>query len=206
MGLRAGEGTRPDQLHLIAHDPAKFEAFYREHVEAVQRFVARRVADPHLAGDLTADIFMAAIDAAGGYRANRGVPRAWLFGIARNVVHAEFRRSGREDRASARIRGSRLLDADDVTRIQERIDAERQSRALYAALDELSEPERAIFELHALDDLAPGEAAAVLGIHPITARVRLHRARVALRARLAEDPVPSGSVCPTAAPRIRGQA
>ena len=33
----------------IAHDPDVFEAFYREHVDAVQRFVARRIADPHLA-------------------------------------------------------------------------------------------------------------------------------------------------------------
>ena len=30
---------RPDELPRIAHDPATFETFYREHVEAVQRFV-----------------------------------------------------------------------------------------------------------------------------------------------------------------------
>ena len=43
------------QLTAIATDPEALEAFYREHVEAVQRFVARRVSDPHLAADLTAD-------------------------------------------------------------------------------------------------------------------------------------------------------
>jgi len=36
----------PDELCRIEHDPDAFEAFYREHVEGVQRFVARRVADP----------------------------------------------------------------------------------------------------------------------------------------------------------------
>jgi hypothetical protein len=55
---------RPDELSRIAHDPAIFEAFYREHVGAVQRFVVRRVADPHRAADLTAQVFVAAIDAA----------------------------------------------------------------------------------------------------------------------------------------------
>lgn len=52
----------------IGIDPDALEAFYREHVAAVQRFVARRVADPERAADLTADIFLAALDAAGSYR------------------------------------------------------------------------------------------------------------------------------------------
>src|SRR6266508_4620242 len=40
----------------IASDPDAFERFYREHVEAVQRFVARRVDEQYLAADLTADV------------------------------------------------------------------------------------------------------------------------------------------------------
>ena len=55
----------PD-LRRIAESPDAFEAFYREHLDAIHRFVARRVADPHHASDLVADIFLAAIDAAGG--------------------------------------------------------------------------------------------------------------------------------------------
>jgi RNA polymerase sigma-70 factor (ECF subfamily) len=166
---------RPHELPLIAGDPAVFEAFYRDNVEAVQGFVARRIADPHLAADLTAEVFLAAIDAAPTYRSGRGAPGAWLFGIARNVVNAEYRRAGREQRANARVVGHRLLDPDDITRMQERIDAAARSRELYSALD----------------DLTPRQAAAVLGIHPVTARVRLHRARVALRRQLfQEDPQP----------------
>lgn len=178
---------RPHELPQIAHDPALFEAFYRDNVEAVQGFVARRVADPHLAADLTAEVFLAAIEAAPSYRSGRGVPRAWLFGIARNVVNAEHRRAGRERRANARVLGHRLLDADDVARMQERIDAAARARDLHAALDQLPDGERAVFELSALDDLSPRQAAAVLGIHPVTARVRLHRARVALRRQLFQE-------------------
>jgi RNA polymerase sigma factor (sigma-70 family) len=178
---------RPDELPRIAHDPATFEAFYREHVEAVQRFVARRVADPHLAADLTAEVFLAAIDAAPSYRAGRGMPTAWLFGIARNVVSAEHRRAARERRAHSRVQGHRLLDADDIARMQERIDAGARARELHAALAALPEAERAVFELTALDDLTPRQAAAALGIRPVTARVRLHRARASLRTRLSDD-------------------
>jgi RNA polymerase sigma factor (sigma-70 family) len=178
---------RPDELPRIAHDPATLEAFYRDHVEAVQRFVARRVDDPRLAADLTAEVFLAAIDAAPSYRTARGVPEAWLFGIARIVVAAERRRAGRERRAHADLEGRRLLDDDDIARMQERIDAEARSRELHAALAGLSESERAVFELTALDGLTPAEAAATLRIRAVTARVRLHRARAALRRRLAED-------------------
>ena len=173
-------------MRQIAHDPAAFEAFYREHVETVQRFVARRVSDPHLVADLTAEVFLAAIDAAPSYRAARGVPRAWLFGIARNVVANEFRRAGRERRAHERIDARRLLDSDDIARMQDRIDAGARARELYAALDALPAGERAVFELTALDELTPRQAAAALGIRPVTARVRLHRARAALRAELFE--------------------
>ena len=53
-------------------EPDALEAFYRDHVEAVQRFVARRVSDPHLAADLTADVFLAAIDSAASYDSRGG--------------------------------------------------------------------------------------------------------------------------------------
>jgi RNA polymerase sigma-70 factor (ECF subfamily) len=161
----------------IDADPDAFESFYRAHLETVRRFVARRVSDPHLAADLTADIFLAAVDAAGSYRPDRGAPSAWLTGIARNVVAAEFREQAQRTRLHRRISGRRLLDPDSLGRIEERIDAERETRRLYAALAELKEHDRALIELVAVDGLSVGEAAAVLGVKPATARVRLHRSR-----------------------------
>jgi RNA polymerase sigma factor (sigma-70 family) len=183
----------PGDLRAIATDPDAFEAFYREHVEAVQRFVARRVDDRERAADLTAEIFLVAIAAAGGYRAGRGTPIAWLFGVARNVVADDRRRRGRELRATGEIVGRRLLDDDDLVRLEERLDAAARSRALYAALDTLPEPERAVLELVAVDDLPVAQAAAALGIRPVTARVRLHRARRTLRAQLAPDDIPASA-------------
>jgi RNA polymerase sigma factor (sigma-70 family) len=169
----------------IARDPDAFEAFYREHVEAVQRFVARRVDDPHRAADLTADVFLAVVDSAHTYRPSRGEPVAWLYGVARNVVAADLRRNARELRAARRIPAGRsLVDADDLARLHERIDAEAQARELYDAMDRLSEGERAVLELVALDGLTAGEAARALGIGQVAARVRLYRARQLLQSRL----------------------
>jgi RNA polymerase sigma factor (sigma-70 family) len=164
-------------VRTIAADPEAFEAFYREHLPAIRRFVARRVSDPHLAADLTADVFLAAIDTASSYKPDRGVPAAWLHGIARHVVAAEVRRQVTERRAVRRVAARRLLDPDSLARIEERIDAERELRNLYAAIADLPDRDRALLELVAIDGLDLTDAAAALGIKPGTARVRLHRAR-----------------------------
>jgi RNA polymerase sigma factor (sigma-70 family) len=168
----------------IGTDPDALEAFYREHVAAVQRFVARRVADPERAADLTADIFLAALDAAGSYRPARGAPVAWLFGIARHVVADDARHRARELRAVSRLGGRRPLQPDALARARERIDAEREARRLYAALHRLPAGQRAVFELVALDGLDLQEAARALGLQPVTARVRLHRARRTMQTQL----------------------
>jgi RNA polymerase sigma-70 factor (ECF subfamily) len=177
-------GVGPEQLPWIGTDPDLFEAFYREHVEDLQRFVARRVGDRERAADLTAEVFIAAIDSAPRYRPRRGTPKAWLYGIARIVVAGDRRRRGRERAREERFRASALLDQDDAARMDARIDAAAQARRLYDAIERLPEGERAVLELVALEELTVAEAAAAAGVRPVTARVRLHRARRKLRAEL----------------------
>ena len=174
----------PPDVGSIATNPDAFEAFYREHLETVHRFVARRVADPQLAADLTAEVFLAAVDSASTYRPDRGSPGAWLVGVARHVMATEFRRQSRDQAVVRRIAGRRLLDADSLARIEERIDAEREARELYEALASLPPRDRALMELIALDGLSVIEAAAVLGVKPGTARVRLHRSRARVQSQL----------------------
>ena len=172
MGVNDNQG-----VDAIGTDPDRFEVFYREHLEAVQRFVARRVDDPHTAADLTADIFLAVIESAASYSTCLGPPRAWIFGIARNVVAMEHRRRFRQASAVGRLEGRRVLELDALERATERIDAAQKARRLHSRLQELAPGLRAVFELVGIDGLSVTDAAAVLEINPGTARVRLHRAR-----------------------------
>jgi RNA polymerase sigma-70 factor (ECF subfamily) len=181
-------GLGRGQLRFIGTDPELFEAFYREQVEDLQRFVARRVGDRERAADLTAEIFLAAVTSAHRYRPKHGTPKAWLYGIACVVVANDHRTRGREGAGVERLRGHELLDEDDAARMDERLDAAAASRRLYAAMDRLPDTERAVLELVALDELSVAEAAAAAGVRPVTARVRLHRARRKLRAELEAAP------------------
>jgi RNA polymerase sigma-70 factor (ECF subfamily) len=183
-----------DPLESIGRDPDALEAFYRDHVDAVQGFVARRVRDRGAAADLTADIFLAAIDSAHRYEASRGPVLAWLYGVGRNVVAAELRRNARELRTARRIEGRRLLGESGLTRIEEQIDAAREARRFYGAIARLPERDRRLLELVALDGLSVTEAAGALGVKSGTARVRLHRSRARLAPLLREPESPGNQV------------
>jgi RNA polymerase sigma factor (sigma-70 family) len=172
----------------LGRDPDAFEAFYREHLETVRRFVSRRVGDVEQAADLTADVFVQAIESADRYDPSLGPPGAWLTGIARHVVAAHLRDAGRQAAATRRIDTRALLDEDSAARIAERIDAEAPARALFRSLQDLPDGQRAVVELVAVDGLSVADAARALGIAPTAARVRYHRARHTLRRSLPLTP------------------
>lgn len=184
-----------DEVPFIGRDPDLLEAFYREHAGAVRSYLVRRVGDPHLVADLTADIFLAAIEVAHRYQPGRGRPIAWLIGIARNKVADAQRKRARRLRAESRVVGRRLLDDDAISRIEDRIEAEQQTRTLYAALEALPQRDRYLVELIAVDGLTVTQAAVELGVKPGAARVRLHRCKARLRNYL-DDPSLLESVMP----------
>src|SRR6476620_2666434 len=106
-------------VQLIGRDPDALAAFYVAHLGLVQRFVARRVSDPHLAADLTADIFVAAIESAGTYNRHRGEPASRLTGVSRNGIHSEVCRRAHHQETARRISGRRLLDTDAIAALVE---------------------------------------------------------------------------------------
>ena len=170
----------PRQGLPITDDPQAFEVFYLRHFDRVTSFITRRVGDPNEVADLTAEVFIAVLSSATGYRADKGSEIAWLYGVARNVIRHDHRRRMRRRTALERAGGRALLSGDDVADLIERIDAAAAARATIKALAALPPKQRAVMELVAIDQLTVPEAAAALRIAVGTAHVRLHRARKAL--------------------------
>ena len=160
---------------------AEFERLYRANVEAVTAYFARRSADPHLVADLTADTFVTAITSFGSFDPGKGTARAWVFGIARHVYAAHCEAYGQQQDRLQRLAGRRDLEPDQVEELLDRIDAERAGRDLVTGLGMLPDRDRALVELVDLAGLRAKEAAAVLGVTPGAARMRLMRARARLR-------------------------
>jgi len=160
---------------------AEFERLYRANVDAVTAYFARRSADPHVVADLTSDTFVTAITSFGSFDPGKGTARAWVFGIARHVYAAHCEAYKQQQDRLQRLAGRRDLEVDQVDELLARIDAERAGRDLLAGLSMLPERDRALVELVDLAGLRPKEAAAVLGVTPGAARMRLMRARAQLR-------------------------
>ncbi|GGO56989.1 RNA polymerase sigma factor [Streptomyces lasiicapitis] len=162
-------------LSRTARDPAAFEPLVVRHSAALHGYFARRA--PHAADDLLAELWLQAYAARRGFDPARGPARAWLFGVARNVLSAHWRRTARQRPALPGDGGDDPWEAVDA-----RLDAAAVAPRLRDLLAGLPEEERELLLLVAWEQLTPGEAAAVVGIPAGTARSRLHRARTRLRA------------------------
>ena len=180
------QGMRSD-AHLIAlaqHDAGAFRELYERYAERINGFHARRTGDADAALDLTAETFARAWLGRTRFRDEAGgsaVP--WLFGIARNVLLESVRRGAMERGATERLR------------LRERVDLPAQDLVPDPAwldgvdelLDELPEGQREAVRLRVLDDLPYDGVAAALGTSAPAARVRVHRALGAPRARLTDS-------------------
>jgi RNA polymerase sigma factor (sigma-70 family) len=158
-----------------------FERVYRENVAVVTAFFARRCGNPQTVADLTSETVVRAAAGFSGFDPRRGEPRAWLYGIARNVYaqHCADVAGGRD--TVARLAGLVELPKEEIDELAERIDAERRGRVLLDSLSALSPSERVAVELVDIDGLTPKEAAVVLGVARGVLRMRLLRARARLR-------------------------
>jgi RNA polymerase sigma-70 factor (ECF subfamily) len=179
---------QPDRGALLAKiaagDEDAFSVFYREHLDAVVAFFARRVGDRELAFDLTAETFAAVVSGAGAYRGD-APPVAWLFGIARNKLRESLRHDRVADEARRRLRLEPLLVEDaDLRRVEER--AAGGEGALDHALAELPESTRAALLARLVEERDYGEIAARLRCSEQVVRQRVHRGLKQLRAGLEE--------------------
>ena len=155
--------------------PLDFDALYRGSRDDVYAYVVTLLRDSAAAEDVTAQAFERAFRKARSYDPDKGGPRAWLFGIARNAALDELRRRKR----SATL----TLDPTDASAPAPEDAAERAlaRAAVRAALGGLPPREREIIALKFHAGLDNAELAAVLGVSVSNAGTQLHRAMTKLR-------------------------
>lgn len=169
----------PDRPPL--DDPAQFADLFDRYARDLYRYLARRVGDR--ADDLVSETFLIALRRRHTYDPQRSAVRAWLYGIATNLVLQHRDEEIRLLRLTARMAGTtRLVVADHDDAAAARVDAGSVTHSLAAALAVMPAGDRDVLLLTAWAHLTPTEAAAALDIPAGTVRSRLHRVRAALQA------------------------
>jgi RNA polymerase sigma factor (sigma-70 family) len=159
----------------VAGDNEAFGDLVRRHESVVYGFLARRAGSTD-AGDLLADVWIAAFRSRHSFDLERESALPWIFGIARNILRGHWRRL----RPDA---GPDVGSIDPWHQVDERLAAADATRSLRGPVMALPEEQREVLLLVAWEELSPSEAAEVLGIPASTARSHLRRARLALRPR-----------------------
>ena len=176
---------------LLAGDKAAFEQLVRAESPRLFRVILRIIRDEDEARSVMQEAFLQAYQRLHTFRGESKLT-TWLYAIGINLARAALRKTRRYDTLEEadieRLQPGfskgmyvRKYEAWNPQKLAER--SERQ-RLVHEAIDQLPPDYRMVVILRDIEQLSTAEAARILEISEGALRVRLHRARQALRALL----------------------
>ncbi|NOY28032.1 MAG: RNA polymerase sigma factor [Oligoflexia bacterium] len=176
---------------LKARDRAAWNQVLSEHGPRLVGFATRMLGDPGRAEDVVQNALLGVMQSIDRFEGRSSI-KSWLFRAVHNRAIDDLRRASRyvelpQEDASASASASafgangRWLEPVAAWRLDERVDAHRMLAIVRDEIDALPHAHREILLLKETHQLDTAELAEALGITPGNARVRLHRARQALR-------------------------
>ncbi len=156
-------------------DPEKFDWFCRRYYLPIHGFLSRRTGDAELAKDLTAETFLRAHAALGGFRWSGHPLRPWLYTIAVNALRAHYRAQGRRGRGVELDEAAQLSDGDPGA--LEALLAREDRTRVRAAVEALPDLYRDLIHLHHLEEIDVATVAEILGMPEGTVKAYLWRGR-----------------------------
>jgi RNA polymerase sigma-70 factor (ECF subfamily) len=160
-------------------DATAGEQLFDRHFASVRRFF-RSKAPATEVEDLVQATFEACVQHLEQFRGEARFV-TYLLAIARSQLHRWLRRRD-PVRAGLDVEASSIQDLGTSPSVK--VAGREQQRELVEALRRLPLAMQTMLELHYWDDLNAAELAIVFGLEPNAVRVRLHRARAALREQL----------------------
>jgi len=171
-----------DELALVRRaqtDAQAFGALYDRYVQRVHRYCLYRTNNAHEAEDLTAQIFLAALEGLPGYR-QEGHFAAWLFSIARHKVAEYHRRVPQKS-----------LDESRLPPIQRdlelTVEKSQRSEKLLRLIQTLYEDERELIHLRYVAELSFAELAKLLNKNEDAVKKMLYRLVARLKLEMEAD-------------------
>jgi RNA polymerase sigma-70 factor (ECF subfamily) len=171
-------------------DPEAFEELYDRYYGRIFAFAYRRLHSRELAEDVTADVFMKALDALPRFTWQGISVSAWLYRIANNRITDHFRRKGQSGKGMVGIEEVKTL-VDERPLPEDKILAALRRREVEEAISKLSDQDQLVVTLIFYEELSSSEVAEIMGISTNLVYVRLHRALKRMRRVLERDGVSS---------------
>ncbi len=170
---------------LALQDRRAFGLLFDRYWDPIFRFCYVRLGDFHVSEDAASQVFERALAGLERFSVSeRGHNvRAWLFGIARNVLHETHRSSQRQVRAA--LDDANEVASSDRSIEQQIIDAEQRIQ-LFELFDRLSNDQRELLELR-LAGLTSAEIGELLGKSAGAIRTAQSRTVDALRTFVAQE-------------------
>jgi len=155
------------------------------HRERIYRFAFGTLRDRSLAEDAVQETFL---------RAYRGIDSlrdpvaltTWLYRIATRVCIDLIRNQSRASLSAPETDLDELEDAESPS-LQQVVERADMSSCVQIYIEGLSDGYRSVILMHDLEGLTSAEIASALGLPLTTVKMRLHRARLRLRAQLEAD-------------------
>jgi RNA polymerase sigma factor (sigma-70 family) len=149
-----------------------FAAFYEQYMPKVFRYVSYRVADTHLAEDLTSTVFEKALAKFDRYSPAKAALSTWIFSIARNALIDHFRMRSRE--RTVPLEAALEAPGKDKSPEQSAIDQE-ECRTLRLCIAQLPAHEQEIISLKFSSEMTNRQIAGMLGLSELNVGVILYR-------------------------------
>ena len=173
---------------LLAGDKTEFEKIVRQESSRLYRMIARLVNDPAEAESLLQETFLQAFQRLDTFRRESKFT-TWLYAIGINLARAQRRKLQRtvslneEDVERMQPSFSRGMFQDPPVSWdpQKRIIQNEQHALVHEAIGRLPEDYRVVLTLRDIEEIRTEDVADMLGLSSGAVRVRLHRARQALK-------------------------
>jgi RNA polymerase sigma-70 factor (ECF subfamily) len=173
-------------------DELEFQTIHEAFRPKILRYLSRLVGEQE-AEDLTQEVFVRVSQRLGEFRGEASLS-TWLYRIATNAAidrmrSPAFRRSveqtGADDPSEAEMSGRDIWGGEPNPTVEKQVVRDEMNECIRGLIEKLPEPYRLALVLADLEGLKNREVADILGVSLGTVKIRLHRARKALKDELA---------------------
>ncbi len=171
---------------LKAGNEHAFRCLFEQERERLRRFILKLVEDADEAENIVQETFTEAYRQIEDFRGEASVS-TWLFSIAKHLAYGHLRKSDRYNYLEHEtIEFLQVEHAERSSETQKDVELSERKQIVHDALQELPDHYRRVVQLRDLEEKSTAETAEQLGLTEVNVRVRLHRARKALRDHLCE--------------------